>query len=48
MIKLKLTGLEELEIKNISCKTISFKKIEIPNENCSDFHIGPNYIFIIL
>jgi hypothetical protein len=39
MIKLKLTGFDELEIKNVSGKTISFKKIEIPNENCSDFHV---------
>jgi hypothetical protein len=39
MEQIKLIGFEKKEIINISGSGISFKKIRIPNENCSNFII---------
>ena len=47
MEQLNLTGFERKEIKNISGKGISFKKIRISNEDCSHFMIKYEIINLI-
>lgn len=39
MEPIKLIGFEKREIKNVSGRGVSFKKIRIPNEDCSHFMI---------
>lgn len=39
MAQIKLKGFEQKEIPNVSGKGISFKKISIPGEDCSNFYI---------